>query len=167
MRYTFPRRFAAGALACLLAAGCGVPGETPAEPKSSSAPENTNEHVEPDSYPSSGAYPTWSPTARKAAVERAEDAMTAFTRTAPRTSQWWDALSGHLSDQAKADYRTVDPANIPADRVTGAGRITDDGSTYLARVAVPTDVGPYEVLLSRRDDDDPWLVERMTPPKGA
>lgn len=49
--------------------------------------------------------------------------------------------------------------------MTGAGTLTDDSSTYLAPVAVPTDVGAYLVLLSRRGQGWPWLVERFTPPE--
>ncbi len=42
--------------------------------------------------------------------------------------------------------------------------LVDDSSAYLARVRVPTDAGPYVVLLAREGAGEAWLVERITPP---
>jgi hypothetical protein len=111
--------------------------------------------------------PTWDDTARRGAVDKAEAAMTAFVRPDLDESAWWSQLSPLLTPAAQVAYAGTDPAQVPARSVVGAGRLVDESSAYLARVEVPTDIGPYLVLLSRDGQGAPWLVERLTPPPGA
>ncbi|RCV53758.1 hypothetical protein DEF23_17020 [Marinitenerispora sediminis] len=91
--------------------------------------------------------------------------MTAFVSNRSDEEAWWEEIRGHLSPQAQMEFQETDPANIPATEVTGDGELADDSSAYLAWVDVPTDVGTYEVLLSRTEQDSPWQVERLTPPE--
>ncbi|CAM3916610.1 hypothetical protein NORO109296_13465 [Nocardiopsis rhodophaea] len=91
--------------------------------------------------------------------------MKDFTKPTKEKDAWWAQVRSHLSAQAQTDYQGVDPDNVPATKVTGEGKIIDDSSAYLVWVEVPTDIGPYEVLVSRADAEDSWHVERMTPPE--
>lgn len=123
---------------------------------------HTDEHAD---LPPAEPYPTWDAAARADAVATATAAMTTFARPALDEPTWWAQLRPLLSPAAAAAYAGTDPANVPARSVTGPGTLTDDSSTYLAPVAVPTDVGSYLVLLSRAGQGSPWLVERFTPPE--
>ena len=110
--------------------------------------------------------PTWTDESRAQAVAAAEAAMTAFARPQMNPDEWWAELQPLLSRQAGQDYAYVVPSSVPASKVTGAGSITDDASAYVAVVSVPTDVGPYTVVLSRTDGAARWLADRITPPEG-
>lgn len=121
--------------------------------------EDTGETVAPQPVPS------WDQAAREAVVEAAEAALTAFARPHLDYETWWAELEPLLTPQAAEDYAYVDPANVPVTAVTGPGQLVDDTSAYVARVEVPTDVGPYTVIVSRADGAAPWLTTRITPPQ--
>jgi hypothetical protein len=91
--------------------------------------------------------------------------MRAFARPDVASDAWWEELEPLLSPAAAAAYAGTDPANVPARAVTGPARLVGEDSAYLAPVAVPTDVGAYQVLLSRAGHGSPWRVERFTPPE--
>ncbi|WP_250443995.1 hypothetical protein [Actinotalea sp. C106] len=111
--------------------------------------------------------PQWDPAAREQAASAAAAAMAAFARPDLDPGSWWAELAPLLSAQGQMDYQYVDPAVVPARAVTGPGQVLDETSALVAPVAVPTDVGTYEVIVSRTDAGAPWLVERLTPPEGA
>ncbi len=111
--------------------------------------------------------PAWDATQRSNAIAAAEKALTAFARPDLSSTEWWAALSPLLTPQAQQDYQSVDPANIPAHKLTGNGTIVDDSSTYAVSVDVPTDAGTYTIILTRRDGASPWLASRFTPPAGT
>ena len=60
---------------------------------------------------------------------------------------------------------TVNPTAVPCTSVTGGSTVRDGDNAYVFRINVPTDVGTYEVYVTRPATTDPWLVERMAPPK--
>lgn len=126
-------------------------------PPSGVIDEDTGETVEPK------PVPTWDDASREAVVDAAETAMRAFARPDLDYDTWWAELEPLLTPQAAVDYAYVDPANIPVREVTGQGTIIDDTSAYVATVEVPTDAGPYHVLLIRQDAAAPWLVSRISP----
>lgn len=106
----------------------------------------------------------WTDADRLAAIDAAVAAVTAFARPDLSYEAWWGGLTPHLDDNARRDYAYVTPAVIPARAVIGGGTITDGSSAWVARVAVPTDSGVYEVVVSRAAADGPWLVARFVPP---
>lgn len=108
--------------------------------------------------------PTWDSASRTAAVTAAETVMAAFARPDLPEDAWWAAVQPLLAVEAARDYAYVDPTSVPASEVTGPGTLVQDSSAHLAGVEVPTDVGPYLVLLSRADATAPWLAQRLTPP---
>lgn len=111
--------------------------------------------------------PPWDAQQRAAAIDAAVTALTAFARPDLSSSDWWAALAPLLTTQAQQDYQYVDPANIPAHQVTGAGTIVDESSTYAVSVSVPSDAGTYTIVMTRQDGASPWRVARFTPPEGT
>jgi len=111
--------------------------------------------------------PPWDAEQRAAAIAAAEKALTAFARPDLSSADWWAALSPLLTSQAQQDYQYVDPANIPAHQVTGAGKIVDDSSRYAVSVDVPSNAGTYTIVLTRINGAAPWLAARFTPPAGT
>ncbi len=116
--------------------------------------------------PAPEAVPTWDAPSRLSAVGQARTALAAFARPQLPRATWWSLLAPLLTPTAQAAYQGTDPAQVPVRAVTGPGRLVDETSAYLARVELPTDVGPYLVLLVRDGQGAPWLVERLTPPAG-
>jgi len=108
---------------------------------------------------------TWDQASKDKALEIAEKAMADFARPAVEEKQWANDLARWLTPQATADYSAVDPANIPANRVTGAATLSvDEANGYGVTAAVPTNAGTYTVQLLRTGRDAPWKVNRLTPP---
>ncbi len=108
---------------------------------------------------------TWDQAGKDNAVEVAEKAMVDFARPALEEKHWANDLARWLTPQATADYSAVDPANIPASRVTGPATLTvDETNGYGVMAAVPTDAGTYTLQLLRTGKEAPWKVNRLSPP---
>ena len=126
-----------------------------------------------DAEPDEGIAPgrhnaaTWDDASRAEAVTTAEEAMKAFARPDLNQDAWWAGIEPRLTPEAAQDYAYVLAANIPVHQVTGVGSLVDDASAYLARVQVPTDIGAYTLILTRANNDAPWLVTRFDPPEGV
>ena len=136
--------------------------QAPAATTPSAAPmEAEGDFAEP------GTAATWDQPSADAAAQAATTAMALFVSHPDDAASWWAQLQPLLSATAARDYVGVDPANVPARRVTGPAALEQDASAYLATAVVPTDHGAYTVLLSRQGGDEPWLVESLTPPSSA
>lgn len=131
------------------------------------AVEVTAEPEFDETAPSEPVEATWDETVRTAARDAARATITAFAATDQTADAWWDGLKPLLTPQAQPVYQDVDPRLVPVSEVTGDPEVTDETSTLLAEVAVPTDVGPYTVLLTRADGAAPWLAEQIRPPEGS
>ncbi|KAF0794749.1 MULTISPECIES: hypothetical protein [Streptomyces] len=73
-------------------------------------------------------------------------------------AKWYARVGQHCTDRCGATLASVDPARVPATRVTGDARVTYDRDTR-HEVAVPTDAGEVSVRLVRDAPTDPWRVE--------
>jgi hypothetical protein len=94
--------------------------------------------------------------------------MTLYARPTVIDKVWIQELGQLLTAQAAADYQYVDPANIPAKEITGAGQLKiDESNGFGCHVVVPTNAGDYDVQLLRSAADKPWQVNRFTPPNGT
>ncbi|PPK91945.1 hypothetical protein CLV92_11926 [Kineococcus xinjiangensis] len=122
----------------------------------------TDAHAE---LPEPGPAPTWDEESQAAALERGSTAMAVFARPHLDAATWWAELTPLLTAAAAMAYEGTDPAEVPARQVTGPARLAGQDTPYLAHVLVPTDVGEYDVLLSRQSADEAWQVERLTPPE--
>jgi hypothetical protein len=159
--------------AVLLCAACAPAANTTPAPAESttitpSAPVSLSANSGPQA-PGGTAPATigisWDQASKDRAVGVAEKAMADFARPAVEERQWANDLANWLTPQATADYSAVDPANIPASKVTGPATLSvDDANGYGVMAAVPTDAGTYTVQLLRTGKDAPWKVNRLTPP---
>jgi hypothetical protein len=107
---------------------------------------------------------TWDQAGKDQAVDVAQKAMADFARPTVEEKQWANDLARWLTPQATADYSAVDPANIPANRVTGPATLSVDEANGYGATAAPTNAGTYTVQLLRTAKDAPWKVNRLTPP---
>ena len=155
----------------LLCAGCApASNTTPAETQtaSPSAPVSLSASSGPQA-PGGTVPPTigisWDQASKYQAVDIAQKAMADFARPTVGDQQWANDLARWLTPQATADYSAVDPANIPASRVTGPATLTvDEANGYGVTATVPTNAGTYTLQLLRTGKDAPWKVNRLTPP---
>lgn len=131
------------------------------------AVEVTAEPEFDETAPSEPVEAIWDETVRTAARDAALATITAFAATDQTADAWWADLKPLLTPQARPVYQDVDPRLVPVTEVTGDPEVTDETSTLLAEVAVPTDIGPYTVLLTRADGAAPWLAEQIRPPEGS
>ncbi|MFC8041735.1 hypothetical protein ACFUOZ_20475 [Paenarthrobacter sp. NPDC057355] len=110
----------------------------------------------------------WDEPSKSAALDTASKAMTLYARPIVSDKVWIQELGQLLTSQAVADYQYVEPANIPANKVTGAGQLKiDESNGFGCHVIVPTNAGHYDVQLLRSAADKPWQVNRFTPPNGT
>lgn len=101
-----------------------------------------------------------------AAIDTAEKAVTAFARPDLSYDEWISGLYPYLTQAAAAAYEDTDPARVPVRQVTGSGTILPASTDVALIVQVPTDIGPYNVSLSRPSADAPWLADRIRPAEG-
>ncbi|MFD2794004.1 hypothetical protein ACFS27_10645 [Promicromonospora vindobonensis] len=120
-----------------------------------------------ETAPSEPVEAAWDETVRSAARDAARATIAAFAATDKTADDWWSGLKPLLTPQAQPVYQDVDPRLVPVTEVTGEPEVTDETSTLLAEVAVPTDIGSYTVLLTRADGAAPWLAEQIRPPEGS
>lgn len=88
-----------------------------------------------------------------------------YVRQDVSATKWWSDLEPLLTTNAAQAYEGTDPTWGEQIKVSGRGKVLEGGSAYLARVHFRTNHGTYLVLLSRGSAQDPWLVERFTPPE--
>ena len=106
---------------------------------------------------------TWDQASKDKAVDVAEKAMADFARPDVEETRWANDLARWLTPQATADYSAVDPANVPANRVTGPAKLNvDETNGYGVTAKVPTNAGIYTLQLLRTGKDAPWQVNRFT-----
>lgn len=115
--------------------------------------------------PSQSTSPSWDKGSKSSATETATRAMRLYVRQDVSAETWRTDLEPLLTTQAAQAYEGTDPTWGEPIKVTGKANLIESGSAYLARVHFPTNQGTYLVLLSRAAADDPWLVERFTPPE--
>jgi hypothetical protein len=147
---------------------------TPAEPsQSTSATAPATLSAGGKSQAPGGTAPAtlgiaWNEPSKAAALDTATKAMTLYARPAITDKVWIQELGQLLTPQAAADYQYVDPANIPANKITGAGQLKiDENNGFGCHVVFPTNAGEYDVQLLRSEADKPWQVNRFTPPNGT
>lgn len=156
----------------LLCAGCAQASNTTPAPAETTATPSAPVSLSVDSGPQApgGTVPAtigiaWDQASKDQAVDVAQKAMADFARPTVEEQQWANDLARWLTPQATADYSAVDPANIPASRVTGPAKLTvDESNGYGVTAAVPTNAGTYTLQLLRTGKDAPWKVNRLTPP---
>lgn len=142
-------------------------------PASTSTASNTSGTTDQDNHaeePHDDGEVTAAPEAggdsQSNAVDAASAALEAFARPALDYDTWWSELLPLLSEQAGVAYAGTDPAQIPVHQVTGGGTVLEGSTEVSLIVQLPTDVGPYNVSLTRAGVDAPWLADRIRPAQG-
>ena len=151
-------------LAARIAGGDDEKSPRSGAPVASSTSDSTLEPVDPSGEPLPNDGPAGPEASHEASQRAAPAAMTvavAFAQawaTPPPPSapdQWWAGVSRH-TDQALAEQlREVNPADLPATRVTGPAKSVAGGVTS-AEVEVPTDAG--DLLVVCVDVRGRWVV---------
>lgn len=160
------------AAVALLCAGCAPVANTTQAPPATTATPSAPVSLSASSGPQApgGTVPptigiTWDQASKDQATDVAQKAMADFARPTVEDQQWANDLARWLTPQATADYSAVDPANIPASRVTGPAKLTvDEANGYGVAADVPTNAGTYTLQLLRTGKDALWKVNRLTPP---
>ena len=112
------------------------------------------------------AEAVWDEASRAGAIAHAAAVMVAFAQPSLPYEDWWAQVSPLMSPEGQEKYSAVDPANIPVSEVLDTGTSVDEFTPYIARIAIPTDVGTYVVVLSRESADPAsWRGETITPPQ--
>ena len=112
------------------------------------------------------AAPEAGPDSQQDAIEAATEAMKTFAQPQLSADDWWAQMLPLLSQQGGVAYEGTDPAQIPAHQVTGAAIVLADSTDVSLIVQVPTDVGPYNITLTRPNASAPWLADRIRPAQG-
>lgn len=153
-------------LACFLIVGCAS--DSGADPTPTSPieqnPPSAHSYLDDTSGEEAGVLDAES---RQAAVDAAQQAMTAFARPHLDPQAWWTDLAPYLTQRARQDYAYVQPSAITATSVTAAGYIAAEPSPLLVHVGIPTDSGDYMLIVARVDGASPWQIARITPPEGV
>jgi hypothetical protein len=144
--------------ATLAVSGCGrtTPHTTPSATTTTSTPNPATEEADHDDGPGPAVSVSPPPAALNAA--------TAYVRAWARPQldrDTWYAGTRHLVTPAYAQLLAdTDPANVPAQAVTGAARAVSS-TTAVVVADVPTDTGTVRVRLT--PSDDRWLVATCAP----
>jgi hypothetical protein len=141
------------------------PGLTPdgavSTPGAAPSTVDTHRHAEDEG----GLYvPTGGHADRAAAREVAVAFVTAWARPTLAPGPWWDGVARYAEPGYAKLLRTVDPANVPADRVTGTARVVSSEPGLMV-FDVPTGTGTCQVTVADASGNGVWKVSthRWTP----
>ena len=87
-------------------------------------------------------------------------AMRSFCHPERSREAWIAGLDPYLTLAAASVYATVQPSRVACTRVTAAPR-PGEGDGFTRLVTVPTDAGPYRVMVTRASASERWLVFRI------
>jgi hypothetical protein len=146
------------------------------EPASDSTPSasQTQEHSQDDGHDHGTdehygvPEATWDPQAETKVKDVAGKAMTLFARTDVPEAVWFSELSPYLSAEYAEDARYIDPARVPFNKVTDGPAITREAQNPLTVTAsFSTNAGPWQMMLHRTGQTEPWLVTAISPKDAA
>lgn len=103
---------------------------------------------------------------QSAAVTAATMVLRAFAQPQLSADTWWAQMLPLLSQHGAVAYEGTDPQQIPVKQVTGTGTVLQGSTDVSLIVQLPTDVGLYNITLTRPGAGAPWLAERIRPAQG-
>jgi hypothetical protein len=141
--------------------GSSVASSTPAQshPTATSKPSQSvydNAKVTP--------APTANNSSSSSALDAAVKVMKTYAQPQVDKSTWLAQMTPLLSQSGALAYQYEDPASIKAHKVLGTPKLLPGSTNVALIVEVPTDVGAYDVSLSRSSSTSPWLADRIKPP---
>ncbi|MFY1681654.1 hypothetical protein ACN265_09020 [Micromonospora sp. WMMD730] len=143
-------------LAAVMAVGCTRSAPAPASAPPTPAGTATPQIASPADL--DGVGPTGPAGADPEAVAAAVGFVARWARPQLDASRWLAALHPRAVPEYAALLATVDPANVPATKVTGRGQVVAATPTH-ASVDVPTDTEVLRVICVR--DGRRWLVATL------
>lgn len=158
--------FAIATVTALTACVDQAPVPSPTSSSDSGTTEQDNQAEQPHDDGEVIPAPEAGGEAQRAAVDAATAALETFARPSLDYDTWWSELLPLLTEQAGVAYAGTDPAEIPVHQVTGAGVVLEGSTEVSLIVQLPTDVGAYNVSLTRAGADAPWLADRIRPAQG-
>lgn len=127
------------------------PAAAPAAPSTSASTQQTTS-ASPSPGPTSttastSAPSTFGPVTKQSATAAAFAFVRAWSSDGASRDAWYAAMERWASPELLRSLASTDPAQVPADRVTGGARLVSSARTS-ATVVVPTDGGDVLVTLS-------------------
>jgi hypothetical protein len=106
---------------------------------------------------------TWDVGAEAQVKETAATAMTMFARPGVPEQQWFSELAPLLSSAYAEDAKYIDPARVPFNKITEGPVISREAQNPLTVTAsFFTNDGPWDMMLHRAGQDEPWLVTSIS-----
>lgn len=107
---------------------------------------------------------TWDASSEARVRETAAKAMKLFGRPDVPETKWFAELGPLLAIEYKEDARYIDPARVPFSTVTDGPSISREAQNPMTVTAsFYTNDGPWDMMLHRVGQDDPWLVTSISP----
>lgn len=111
-----------------------------------------------------GPNVTWDANSERQVKDTAAKAMGLFARPGIEETIWFAELEPLLATEYKEDAKYIDPARVPITTVTDGPSISRQAQNPMTVTAsFDTNDGPWEMLLHRAGQDDPWLVNSISP----
>lgn len=106
---------------------------------------------------------TWDAVAEARVKETAATAMALFARPEVPEQQWFSELAPLLSPEYAEDAKYIDPARVPFNKITDGPAISREAQNPLTVTAsFFTNTGPWDMMLHRAGQDEPWLVTSIS-----
>jgi hypothetical protein len=106
---------------------------------------------------------TWDTGAEAQVKETAATAMALFARPGVPEQQWFSELAPLLSSAYAEDAKYIDPARVPFNKITDGPVISREAQNPLTVTAsFFTNDGPWDMMLHRAGQDEPWLVTSIS-----
>ena len=110
-----------------------------------------------------GPNVTWDANSEVKVKEAAAKAMKLFARPDVPETQWFSELEPLLAAAYAEDARYIDPARVPFSTITDGPSISREAENPMTVTAsFYTNDGPWDMMLHRMGQDDPWLVTSIS-----
>jgi hypothetical protein len=138
-------------------AGAVEGGKASGEHSADDGHDHSTEHYD-------GPNVTWDANAEVKVKETAAKAMKLFGRPDVPDTTWFSDLEPLLAAAYAEDAKYIDPARVPITTVTDGPSITREAENPMTVTAsFDTNAGPWDMMLHRIGQDDPWLVTSISP----
>lgn len=107
---------------------------------------------------------TWDANAEKQVKDTAAKAMGLFGRPDVEDKTWFADLEPLLAAEYAEEAKYIDPARVPITTITDGPSISRDAENPMTVTAsFYTNDGPWDMMLHRTGQNDPWLVTSISP----
>lgn len=156
------------AAVALLVSGCSLVSDTTpisdAPAPSTEAPGEHEEGSAHDEFYEGIPSVTWDAGTDNEVEAVAVEVMGLFARPNEPERRWYTDLLPHLSAEYAEAAQYIDPARVRVSEVRAGPVLSREKDNPLTVTAqFDTDAGPWNVLLHRVGQDEPWLVEAIEP----